>query len=183
MLRTIRPGALMSRLHTYCKGTVRLPGPSHADLCVPYRSCQQANHLFCIQELLRTEGVLSVPMTVYHHERVVDERTYDAASIGSGDAKDASADKDFGKRDGETTQEYLKREFSALKPFVIISLSYLLFTTTDGAIRMIVLLHAYNSGFTAWEVALMFTLYELAGGCPTAHFCSMSACDEACQHG
>jgi hypothetical protein len=30
---------------------------------------------------------------------------------------------------------YLKREYSALKPFVIISLSYLLFTTTDGAIR------------------------------------------------
>eukprot|EP00798_Chlamydomonas_sp_ICE-L_P027496 gene27496-4805_t len=32
-----------------------------------------------------------------------------------------------------------------------------------GAIRMIVLLHAYNSGFTAWEVAIMFTAYELAG--------------------
>lgn len=30
---------------------------------------------------------------------------------------------------------YLKREYSALKPFVIISLSYLLFTTTDGAVR------------------------------------------------
>jgi hypothetical protein len=55
-------------------------------------------------------------------------------------------------------------QFSALKPFVIISLSYLLFTTTDGAIRMIVLLHAYNSGFSAWQVAIMFTLYELAGG-------------------
>lgn len=51
----------------------------------------------------------------------------------------------------------------ALKPFVIISTSYLLFTITDGAIRMIVLLHAYNKGFSAWEVAIMFTLYELAG--------------------
>ena len=30
--------------------------------------------------------------------------------------------------------------------------SYLLFTTTDGAIRMIVLLHAYRSGFSAWQV-------------------------------
>lgn len=29
-------------------------------------------------------------------------------------------------------------------PFVIMSLSYLLFTITDGALRMIVLLHAYN---------------------------------------
>lgn len=43
-------------------------------------------------------------------------------------------------------------KYGALKPFAIISLSYLLFTTTDGAIRMIVLLHAYQKGFTAWEV-------------------------------
>ena len=32
-----------------------------------------------------------------------------------------------------------------------------------GAIRMIVLLHAYKSGFTAWDVAIMFSAYELAG--------------------
>ena len=51
----------------------------------------------------------------------------------------------------------------ALRPFVIISSSYLLFTITDGAIRMIVLLHAYNKSFSALQVALMFTLYELAG--------------------
>eukprot|EP00536_Pseudo-nitzschia_multiseries_P011259 jgi/Psemu1/259701/estExt_Genewise1Plus.C_3740006 len=51
----------------------------------------------------------------------------------------------------------------ALRPFVIISSSYLLFTVTDGAIRMIVLLHAYNKNFSALEVAIMFTLYELAG--------------------
>lgn len=51
----------------------------------------------------------------------------------------------------------------ALRPFVIISSSYLLFTITDGAIRMIVLLHAYNKSFSALEVAFMFTLYELAG--------------------
>lgn len=50
-----------------------------------------------------------------------------------------------------------------LRPFVIISITYLLFTVTDGAIRMIVLLHAYNKNFSALEVAIMFTLYELAG--------------------
>ena len=50
-----------------------------------------------------------------------------------------------------------------LRPFAIISTSYLLFTVTDGAIRMIVLLHAYNLNFSALEVAIMFTLYELAG--------------------
>lgn len=51
----------------------------------------------------------------------------------------------------------------ALRPFVIISTSYLLFTITDGAIRMIVLQHAYNKSFSAMQVAIMFTLYELAG--------------------
>lgn len=50
-----------------------------------------------------------------------------------------------------------------LRPFVIISITYLLFTITDGAIRMIVLLHAYNKAFSALQVAVMFTLYELAG--------------------
>lgn len=53
--------------------------------------------------------------------------------------------------------------FGELRPFVIVSLSYLLYTVTDGAVRMIVLLHAYNEGFSAWDVALMFTLYEAAG--------------------
>ncbi|CAB9515400.1 Transporter [Seminavis robusta] len=61
----------------------------------------------------------------------------------------------------ETFMEAAKSE--ALRPFVIISSSYLLFTITDGAIRMIVLLHAYNKSFSALEVAVMFTLYELAG--------------------
>jgi Major Facilitator Superfamily len=51
----------------------------------------------------------------------------------------------------------------ALRPFVIISTSYLLFTVTDGAIRLIVLLHAYNQGFSSLQVAIMFTFYEGAG--------------------
>ncbi|KAG2434394.1 hypothetical protein HYH02_012406 [Chlamydomonas schloesseri] len=79
------------------------------------------------------------------------------AAGGDGDAKAAGGEK------SETRKEMLQRKYSALKPFVIISLSYLLFTTTDGAVRMIVLLHAYKAGFSAWQVAIMFTLYELAG--------------------
>ena len=55
------------------------------------------------------------------------------------------------------------RARNALRPFVIISTSYLLFTITDGAIRLIVLLHAYNLGFTVLQVATMFTFYEGAG--------------------
>ena len=49
-----------------------------------------------------------------------------------------------------TVESSPESRFSALKPFVIISVSYLLYTMTDGAIRMIVLLYAYNLGFSAW---------------------------------
>jgi MFS family permease len=52
---------------------------------------------------------------------------------------------------------------TGMRAFAAISTCYLLFTTTDGALRMIVLFHAFNQGFTAWQVALMFGLYELAG--------------------
>eukprot|EP00755_Sulcionema_specki_P008163 Sspe_Gene.40185::Locus_19387_Transcript_1_1_Confidence_1.000_Length_1634::g.40185::m.40185 len=52
---------------------------------------------------------------------------------------------------------------SGVRPLAIITFSYLLYTMTDGAVRMIVLLHAYNEGFTAMQVAVMFTLYEVAG--------------------
>lgn len=48
------------------------------------------------------------------------------------------------------TEKQKKRK--ALMPFVIISLSYLLYTITDGSVRMIVLLHAYNKSFSAMEV-------------------------------
>jgi len=62
-----------------------------------------------------------------------------------------------------TEDKSLQPEDKSLKPFIIISSSYLLFTVTDGAIRMIVLMHAYSFGFSAMQVALMFVLYELAG--------------------
>lgn len=43
------------------------------------------------------------------------------------------------------------------------SLSYILFTTTDGGVRIVVLLHAYKQGFTALALAAIFSGYELAG--------------------
>jgi len=49
-------------------------------------------------------------------------------------AADGGAEADFGRRAGETRGDYLRREFSALRPFAIISLSYILFTITDGAV-------------------------------------------------
>ena len=73
----------------------------------------------------------------------------------------AEEDANGGKKKKESF--YSQATSQALRPFVIISSSYLLYTITDGAIRMIVLLHAYNKSFSALEVAIMFTLYELAG--------------------
>jgi hypothetical protein len=58
-------------------------------------------------------------------------------------------------RDGDADPSAKKGRFGSLKPFVIVSSSYLLFTITDGAIRMVVLLFAYQLGFTALEVAVM----------------------------
>ena len=54
-------------------------------------------------------------------------------------------------------------EQRGLSTFVIMSLSYILFTTTDGGVRIIVLLHAYKQGFTALALAAIFSGYELAG--------------------
>mmetsp|Transcript_58044 Transcript_58044/g.138171 ORF Transcript_58044/g.138171 Transcript_58044/m.138171 type:complete len:615 (+) Transcript_58044:85-1929(+) len=84
---------------------------------------------------------------------ITHEAPKDAGASNVEDTKDVKAP------DGEKPQG--KR--GALMPFVIISTSYLLYTMTDGSVRMIVLLHAYNKRFSAMEVALMFTLYETAG--------------------
>lgn len=56
-----------------------------------------------------------------------------------------------------------KGRLGGLGPFAIMSLAYILFTTTDGGVRIIVLLHAYTQGFTALALACIFSGYELAG--------------------
>lgn len=73
--------------------------------------------------------------------------------------KDAMADAEL----GNSAAPAKSAADQGLRPFVVVSSSYLFYTVTDGAIRMIVLLHAYNKGFSAMEVALLFTLYEVAG--------------------
>ena len=43
----------------------------------------------------------------------------------------------------------------ALLPYAVVNSSYLLFTVTDGAVRMMVLMHANKLGFTAWDLSLI----------------------------
>ena len=68
-----------------------------------------------------------------------------------------------GGRDAETGNTNEKKQPHALFPFAIVSITYILFTITAGAVRMLVLLHAHGKSFTAMEIAIMFSLYELMG--------------------
>lgn len=52
---------------------------------------------------------------------------------------------------------------SGLRNYAIVTTAYFLFTITDGALRMLVLLHFYSLGYTPFVLAFMFLLYETAG--------------------
>ncbi len=49
------------------------------------------------------------------------------------------------------------------KSFLIIALSYLGFSLTDGAIRMLVVLYFHELGFSPFQIASLFIFYEIAG--------------------
>ena len=71
------------------------------------------------------------------HEELLDRAAFEeraqAAALAGGSVTSAAAPP--GRQPSRL--ETAKSRFSALRPFVIISLSYLLFTTTDGAVRMV----------------------------------------------
>jgi hypothetical protein len=52
---------------------------------------------------------------------------------------------------------------SGLRNYAVVTASYLSFTLTDGALRMLVLLHFYRLGYTPFMLATLFLLYETAG--------------------
>jgi predicted MFS family arabinose efflux permease len=52
---------------------------------------------------------------------------------------------------------------SAVRNYTIVTTAYFLFTITDGALRMLVLLHFYSLGYTPFVLAFLFLLYETAG--------------------
>jgi predicted MFS family arabinose efflux permease len=47
--------------------------------------------------------------------------------------------------------------------YAVVTTSYWGFTLTDGALRMLVLLHFYQLGYTPFTLAFLFLLYETAG--------------------
>lgn len=52
---------------------------------------------------------------------------------------------------------------SAIRNYALVTGAYWGFTLTDGALRMLVLLHFHALGYSAFEIALLFILYEFAG--------------------
>ncbi len=50
-----------------------------------------------------------------------------------------------------------------MRNFLIVTASYWGFTLTDGALRMLVLLHFYRLGYSPFTLAFLFLLYEAAG--------------------
>jgi predicted MFS family arabinose efflux permease len=52
---------------------------------------------------------------------------------------------------------------SDLKGYLNVTAAYWAFTLTDGALRMLVLLHFHSLGYSAFDIALLFLLYEFMG--------------------
>ncbi|OYY75531.1 MAG: MFS transporter [Gammaproteobacteria bacterium 28-57-27] len=52
---------------------------------------------------------------------------------------------------------------SDIRNYAIVTGNYWAFTLTDGALRMLVLLHFYNLGYSAFEIAMLFLFYEVFG--------------------
>ncbi|WP_134052489.1 organoarsenical effux MFS transporter ArsJ [Rheinheimera aquimaris] len=51
----------------------------------------------------------------------------------------------------------------ALKQYLLITGNYWAFTLTDGALRMLVVLHFYSLGYTGIAIAMLFLFYEIFG--------------------
>ena len=52
---------------------------------------------------------------------------------------------------------------SALRNYLLVTVAYWAFTLTDGALRMLVLLHFHELGYAPVELAFLFLFYELFG--------------------
>lgn len=68
-----------------------------------------------------------------------------------------------------TGQQSLRSEWvspdmtSAIRQYLVITGNYWAFTLTDGALRMLVVLHFHQLGYSPLEIALLFIFYEFFG--------------------
>lgn len=61
------------------------------------------------------------------------------------------------------TQTHTAHRPEGLSAYIAVTAAYWAFMLTDGALRMLVLLHFHTLGFSAVQLAYLFLLYELAG--------------------
>ena len=52
---------------------------------------------------------------------------------------------------------------STVRNYILVTLAYWGFTLTDGALRMLVLLHFHRLGYSSIKLAFLFLLYEFFG--------------------
>ena len=50
-----------------------------------------------------------------------------------------------------------------IRQYLLVTGNYWAFTVTDGALRMLVVLHFYTLGYTPLEIAALFLFYEIFG--------------------
>jgi len=51
----------------------------------------------------------------------------------------------------------------AVRQYLVVTANYWAFTLTDGALRMLVVLHFHELGYTPLEIAMLFLFYEIFG--------------------
>ncbi|CAM9980606.1 unnamed protein product, partial [Pylaiella littoralis] len=99
------------------------------------------------------DSTLKVPVDVEH-------------GVDGGDAGSPSAEAAITPESPPQTPppaEAEARPVAAMRNLYTAALSYNGYTITDGALRLIVLLHAADLGFNAIEIAFMFSAYEVCG--------------------
>jgi len=57
----------------------------------------------------------------------------------------------------------VKNHLSALQQYAIVTANYWAFTLTDGALRMLVVFHFHELGYSTLEIAFLFIFYEFFG--------------------
>ena len=50
-----------------------------------------------------------------------------------------------------------------LRQYMLVTANYWAFTLTDGALRMLVVLHFYSLGYSGLAIAMLFLFYEIFG--------------------
>ena len=55
------------------------------------------------------------------------------------------------------------KQLSGLQHYLVVTAAYWAFTLTDGALRMLVVFHFHQLGYSTLEIALLFVLYEFFG--------------------